>query len=94
MGGLGGTGKSMVLAYAAMLGFKNNWIVVSTPNIKKWTQDLKADPEKMFNGLFVVQEHVVEWLEEFRECNGHILKELKVDIQNYGRVDLTGTSED
>ena len=55
MGGLGGTGKSMILAYAAMYGYKNNWIVISTPNILKWTQDLTVTPSKMFNGLFVIQ---------------------------------------
>lgn len=55
LGGLGGTGRSMIMMYAAMMGFKNNWIVISTPNVMKWTQDLKVKPYKMFNGLFVVE---------------------------------------
>ena len=55
LGGLGGTGRSMILNYAAMLGYKNNWIVIATPNIMKWTQDRKVTPEKMFNGLFVIE---------------------------------------
>lgn len=55
MGGLGGTGKSMILAYAAMYGYKNNWILIHTPNIMKWTQDRTVTPKKMFNGLFVVE---------------------------------------
>ena len=59
MGGLGGTGKSMILAYAAMYAYKNNWIVIATPNILKWTQDLNVTPSKMFNGLFNIQEHVL-----------------------------------
>jgi hypothetical protein len=63
MGGLGGTGKSMILAYAAMYAYKNNWIVIATPNILKWTQDLSVTPSKMFNGLFNIQEHAIEWLE-------------------------------
>ncbi len=54
MGGLGGTGKSMILAYVAMYGYKNNWILIHTPNIMKWTQDRTFTPKKMFNGLFVV----------------------------------------
>ena len=62
MGGLGGTGKSMILAYAAMYAYKNNWIVIAAPNILKWTQDLNVTPSKMFNGLFNIQEHVLEWL--------------------------------
>ena len=49
----------MILAYVAMYGFKNNWIVINVPNIQKWTQDRKVTPTKMFNGLFVIEEHVV-----------------------------------
>ena len=44
----------MTLAYAAMFAYKNNWIVVSVPNVIKWTQDENVEPKKMFNGLFVV----------------------------------------
>ena len=58
MGGLGGTGKSMILAYASMFAFKNNWLIVSIP-VLKWTQDRNAVPKKMFNGLFLIQEHVM-----------------------------------
>lgn len=94
MGGLGGTGKSMILSYVAMLGFKNNWIVISTPNIMKWTQDKTVTPVKMFNGLFVVEEHVLEWLEEFKTTNEHILKEMPADLSLYGKIDLTGTHEE
>jgi hypothetical protein len=54
LGGLGGTGRSMILAYAAMYGFKNNWLVINIPNVSKWTQDHTVTPVKMFNGLFVV----------------------------------------
>ena len=54
MGGLGGTGKSMILSYAAMFGHKNDWIVIAPP-VMKWTQDRNVSPKKMFNGLFVVE---------------------------------------
>jgi len=63
MGGLGGTGKSMILAYAAMYAFKNNWILINVPNVNKWTTDRSVTPKKMFNGLFIVEEHVMEWLD-------------------------------
>jgi hypothetical protein len=59
LGGLGGTGKSMILAYTAMYAFKNNWIVINLSNVLKWTQDRLAKPVKMFNGLFVVESHVL-----------------------------------
>ena len=80
----------MILAYAAMYGFKNNWIVISIP-VMKWTQSLNIHPKKMFNGLFVIEQHVVEWLTEFKKTNGHILKQMKVDMSKYGKIDLTGT---
>lgn len=54
LGGLGGTGRSMILTYAAMFAFKNNWIIISVPNSLKWTQDAKVTPKKMYNGLFVI----------------------------------------
>ena len=54
LGGLGGTGRSMILAYAAMFAFKNNWIIISVPNSLKWTQDSQVTPKKMYNGLFVI----------------------------------------
>lgn len=94
LGGLGGTGKSMILAYAAMYAFKNNWIVINVPNVHKWTQDHLATPVKMFNGLFVIDEHVVEWLDEFKTANEHLLKDMKVDLSLYGKMDLTGTHQD
>lgn len=94
MGGLGGTGKSMILAYAAMYAFKNNWILINIPNVHKWTQDHTVKPVRMFNGLFVIQEHVVEWLDEFRTTNEHLIKDFKVDMSLYGKIDLTGTHED
>ena len=93
MGGLGGTGKSMILAYAAMLAFKNNWIVVSIP-VMKWTQDLNVTPNKMFNGLFVIQEHVMEWLKDFKTTNEHILKDMKINPSIYGNIDLTGANKE
>lgn len=39
LGGLAGTGRSMILAYITMFAFKNNWIVISVPNAIDWTQD-------------------------------------------------------
>lgn len=94
LGGLAGTGRSMIMAYLAMFAFKNNWIVIHTPNILKWTQDLTVTPQKMFNGLFIIEEHVVEWLEDFKKCNQHILKNINVKKELYGKIDLTGTHQE
>jgi ABC-type thiamin/hydroxymethylpyrimidine transport system permease subunit len=55
LGGLAGTGRSMIMTYIAMYAFKNNWILITTPNVMKWTQDRSVKPKKLFNGLFVIE---------------------------------------
>jgi len=59
LGGNGGTGKSMILAYVAMWAFKNNWILINVPSAYKWTNDRKAKYERAYNGLYVIHEHAV-----------------------------------
>jgi hypothetical protein len=76
LGGEGGSGKSMILAYVTMWAFKNNWIVVNVPSIYKWTNDRKAKYERAYNGLFVIHEHAVEWLDQFKTCNEHLLAKI------------------
>ena len=55
LGGLAGSGRSMIMAYVAMYAYKNNWILITTPNVMKWTQDRSVKPKKLFNGLFVIE---------------------------------------
>lgn len=81
----------MILAYAAMYAFKNQWILINVPNVQKWTRGHRATPVKMFNGLFIIEQHVLEWLDEFKTANEHLLKDMKVDMSLYGKMDLTGT---
>jgi len=45
----------MIMTYVAMYAYKNNWILITTPNIMKWTQDRNVKPKKLFNGLFVIE---------------------------------------
>jgi hypothetical protein len=37
LGGEGGSGKSMILAYLSMFAHSNDWIVINVPNCYKWT---------------------------------------------------------
>ena len=83
----------MIMAYATMFAFKNNWIVITTPNIMKWTQDRVANPERMYNGLFVIEQHVMQWLDQFKTLNGHILKDMPVNLDLYGKMDITGVHQ-
>ncbi len=76
LGGEAGTGKSMTLAYVAMWAFKNNWIIVNVPNSYKWTNDRKAKYERAYNGLYVIHQHAVEWLDQFKNANSHLLTKI------------------
>lgn len=65
--GARGSGKSGVLLYLAMWAHKMNWIVVSVPNVFKWTllgeQELRRHER---SGLFLQPEYAVEFLEQFK----------------------------
>jgi hypothetical protein len=44
----------------------------------------------MYNGLYVIESHAVEWLSGFKQTNQHLIKDLKVKTDIYGKLDLTG----
>lgn len=71
-----GTGKSGVLLYAAMWAHKMNWIVVSVPNVFKWTQLDELDLRRHEgSGLFLQPEYGVEFLEQFKTGISTTIKE-------------------
>jgi len=62
-----GSGKSGTLLYVAMWAHKMNWIVVSVPNVEKWTLSGEFEIRRHnASGLFLQQEHAVEFLEQFK----------------------------
>lgn len=54
LGGEGGTGRSMILAYLSMMAHKNGWIVINVPNAYLWTHDTKAKYPRAYNGLYMI----------------------------------------
>ena len=34
---------------------------------------------------------MIEWLKDFKTTNSHILSQMKVDLSQYGKIDLTGS---
>lgn len=94
LGGEGGTGKSMILLYLSMLAHKSGWIVVNVPNAYKWTHDTKAKYPRAHNGLYVITEHAIKWLDQFMNANLEILRNNKVNMEIFGKYDLTGVHED
>lgn len=65
-----GTGKSGVLLYAAMWAHKMGWIVVSVPNVEKWTLSGEFEVRRHYaSGLYLQQEYAVEFLEQFKSGN-------------------------
>jgi hypothetical protein len=93
LGGEGGTGKSMILAYLSMFGYKNGWIIINVPNVYKWTFDRKAKYIRAFNGLYLINEHAVEWLDQFITANRPLLESRSINEEIYGKCDITGVSE-
>lgn len=94
LGGEGGTGKSMILAYVSMFAYKNGWIVINVPNAYKWTQAQRIKYVRAYNGLYLINEHAVEWLDQFITANKELLESRKVKEEIYGKCDITGTRED
>ena len=92
LGGDGGTGKSMILAYVSLYAYKNNWIVLNVPSGLKWTHDrnLQRGVDRAYNGLFLVYDHAVDWLDQFATANEHLLKKMEVNMEIYGKCDITG----
>lgn len=84
----------MILAYLTMFGYKNNWITVTVPNAYKWTQFKKTKYIRAYNGLYLIQEHAVEWLGQFMEANKEMLESRKVIMDIYGKCDITGVRTD
>lgn len=62
LGGEGGTGRSMILAYIAMWAFKNNWVVITVPNSYKILNEVGTSYRKTYTGLFLTPVHSRKWL--------------------------------
>lgn len=90
LGGLRGNGKSMILTYIALFAHKNDWIVINVPNAYKWTQNLKSSMQRTFNGLFLMNNEAVQWLDQFMTVNKKHLLNNKVDMSLYGKYDFSG----
>ena len=64
----------MILAYLSMFAFKNNWIIVNLPDAYKWTHDRHIKYPRAYNGLYLINEHAVQWLDQFITANQEILE--------------------
>lgn len=65
--GVRGSGKSGVLLYAAMCAHKMNWIVVTVPNVYKWTQLGELEMRRHHaSGLYLQQEYALDFLEQLK----------------------------
>lgn len=69
----------MILAYLSMFAWKNGWIIVNLPNAYKWTQSRTVKYVRAYNGLYLIQEHAVEWLDQFITANKDILEKYQID---------------
>jgi hypothetical protein len=81
----------MIMAYVAMWAHKNNWITINVPSGYKWTNDRSAKIELAYNGLHMVHEHSVDWLDQFLNCNEQMLADIPINGELFGKFDITGT---
>lgn len=93
LGGEGGTGKSMIMTYASMWAYKNNWIVLNLPNAYKLNNDPTVTYRRAYNGLFITEDYAKKWLEQFRSANLELVKKTKVNMDLYGKIDFTGVHD-
>eukprot|EP00344_Euplotes_crassus_P006583 CAMPEP_0197000198 /NCGR_PEP_ID=MMETSP1380-20130617/5195_1 /TAXON_ID=5936 /ORGANISM="Euplotes crassus, Strain CT5" /LENGTH=725 /DNA_ID=CAMNT_0042417395 /DNA_START=3 /DNA_END=2180 /DNA_ORIENTATION=+ len=90
--GRSGSGKSGTLAYATAWAHENNWVVISIPRARKFT-DNRVKIERHINGLYVQEQLAKELLEDLRISNLAHFEKMPVDLNIYGKMDKTGVHD-
>jgi hypothetical protein len=91
--GRSGSGKSGTMSYVIAWAHENNWAVISVPRARKFTTN-KLQIERHFNGLYMQKQLAKEFLEDIRFSNQQKFEELKVNLDIYGKFDMTGIHDD
>lgn len=89
-----GCGKSQILAYLTAWAHENNWINISVPSCPEFVEGDQFRIERMKNGLYLQPELAARMLSDLRTANEQIFREMDVDLNLYGKFDMTGVHED
>jgi small subunit ribosomal protein S29 len=72
---------------------ENNYAVIAIPRARKFTHG-GIHLERHVNGLYLQPQLAKELLEDLRTSNQQKFEELKVNLKIYGKMDMTGVSDD
>ena len=89
-----GCGKSQILAYITAWAHENNWVNLSFPHCDQVMEDLNHRPERMENGLYLQVNLAARLLNDIYTANEAAFKEMDVNLDLYGKIDMTGVHED
>ena len=90
--GESGSGKSQILAYLAAWAHENSWINITIPSCAEFTDNTFL-VERMENGLYLQFELAQRLLNDLRTQNEQIFSEMDVDLERYGKRDMTGVKD-
>jgi hypothetical protein len=91
--GESGNGKSQILTHLHAWGKENNWVVFTIPRASKYTQD-GYPIERHRTGLYVQVELGMHFLIDFKIINYNLIKDIQVDLNEYGKCDFAGARDD
>jgi len=91
--GKSGSGKSGTLSYVIAWAHENEWAVISIPRARKYTHG-GIRIERHINGLYLQNQYAKELLEDLKKSNEQKFEEIKVNLDIYGKFDMTGISDD
>jgi small subunit ribosomal protein S29 len=91
--GRSGSGKSGALSYVIAWAHENNWAVVAIPRARKFTHG-GIHIERHLNGLYMQPQLAKELLEDLRIANQQKFDDFKVNLDIYGKFDMTGIHDD
>jgi hypothetical protein len=87
-----GNGKSMIVAYLHAWAKENNWVVLPVNDVSKYTQ--QGYPlERHISGLYFQPELSSQFLIDFKIINYNLLKEIPVDLNDYGKYNIVGVKD-
>jgi small subunit ribosomal protein S29 len=91
--GKSGSGKSGTMSYVISWAHENDWAVVNIPRARKYTT-VAILIERHINGLYLQHQLAKELLEDLFKSNEQKFEELKVNLDIYGKYDMTGISDE
>jgi len=88
-----GVGKSQILTYLTAWAHEVNWVSLAITNHEEFV-DASWPIFRWKNGLYLQKELAVRLLKDFGTSNAQICREFDVDLNVYGKCDISGVHDD